>query len=281
MIAMLMRLPLPQVTLCAVDTRAPALAAQALLHSTTQTDFARVILFTNDWLPRRVLRGIEVIDIGEIDSGAEYSEFILRRLPAYIRSSHVLIAQWDGFVVDPAAWTDEFLVHDYVGAVWPDQAAGMNVGNGGFSLRSRRMLAAGMDNRIQALHPEDEVLCRVHRRMLERDHGVSFAPEALARRFAFENESPRAPAFGFHGAYHLPRVLDEATISLWLDALPDDFFRGRDARRLARAMLARGMTGVARKLLRRRQAAGQTDAKTRVLDAAAAVMGLLRPGSAA
>ena len=278
---MLMRLPLPQVTLCAVDTRAPALAAQALRHSMTQTDFARVILFTNDWLPRRVLSGIELIDIGNIESGAEYSEFILRRLPAFIRSSHVLIAQWDGFVVDPTAWTDEFLVHDYVGAVWPDQPTGRNVGNGGFSLRSRRMMAAGMDIRITQLHPEDEALCRTHRAMLERDHGVSFAPESLARRFSFENESPRAPAFGFHGAYHLPRVFPAATLDLWLDALPDDFFRGRDARRLARAMLARGMTGAARKVLRRREAAGLSDAKTRVLGAAAAVMGLFQSGTRA
>ena len=50
-IARMSRLPLAQVTLCAIDTRAPALAAQSLLHSMSRVDFARVYLFTNRWLP--------------------------------------------------------------------------------------------------------------------------------------------------------------------------------------------------------------------------------------
>ena len=55
------RLQLAQVTLCAVDTRAPALAAQSLLRSMTQADFGRVLLFTRGWMPAVVLPGIEVI----------------------------------------------------------------------------------------------------------------------------------------------------------------------------------------------------------------------------
>ena len=271
------RLPLAQVTLCAVDTRAPALAAQSLLHSMRQVDFARTFLFTNGWLPAVVLPGIEIIQIEPIRSGADYSHFVLRQLPAYIRTSHVLITQWDGFVTHAEAWTDEFLVHDYVGAVWPEEPEDRSVGNGGFSLRSRRFMAAGLDPRIEQLHPEDQVMCRDQRDFLQQVHGIRFAPPHLARRFAFENEAARGTTFGFHGAYNLPGVLDEATLGEWLQRLPDDFFRSRDARRLARAMLLRGMPRAAAQLLKRRQAAGRTDPNTRLLGAAASILALLSP----
>ena len=272
------RLPLAQVTLCAVDTRAPALALQSLLRSMEQCDFGRVMLFTNGWTPKRVLPGIELVDIDAIESGAGYSSFVMRRLPYYIRTSHVLITQWDGFVIDATAWTPEFLVHDYIGAVWPDEPEGRNVGNGGFSLRSRRFLRAGLDLRITDEHPEDEVLCRTQREFLEREHGISFAPAKLARKFAFENESPSGATFGFHGPYNLPRVLDEVTLARWLVEMPDDFFRGRDARRLARSMLTHRMPVAAQRLLERRRAAGLDDGKTRLLSLMADAMAALHLG---
>jgi hypothetical protein len=269
------RLPLAQVTLCAVDTRAPSLAAQALLRSMQHCDFGRVLLFTHDWLPAVVLPGLEVVEIEPIRSGADYSHFVMRQLPAYVRTSHALVTQWDGFVAHPEAWTDEFLAYDYVGAVWPEQPEHLSVGNGGFSLRSRRFMAASQDQRITDEHPEDVVLCRHQRAFLEQVHGVRFAPPRLARRFAYENESPKGLTFGFHGPYNLPDVLDEPTLQDWLQRLPDDFFRSRDARRLARAMLMRGMPAAAQQLLKRRRAAGRSEPSSRLLGAAASIMGLL------
>ena len=271
------RLALPQVTLVAIDTRAPLLAAQALLRSMAGIDFARALLFTHEWSPMRPLPGIELVDCGPIGSGAECSHFVLRKLPAHIRSSHVLVTQWDGFVIDPAAWTHEFLDYDYVGAPWHDQPAALAVGNGGFSLRSSRLLAAGLDPRIADEHPEDAALCRTYRRLIEQEHGVRFAPLALARRFAYENRVTAQPTFGFHGPYNLPRVLDEPTLATWLDNLPDAFFRGRDARRLARSLLARRMPSLASWVVNRRACVGRREPSTRLLGAAAAVLGMLRP----
>jgi hypothetical protein len=268
------RLALPQVTLVAVDTRAPLLAAQALLRSMAGIDFAKAVLFTHEWTPRRPLPGIEIVDIDPITSSAEYSHFMLRLMPGWVRTSHVLITQWDAFVVEPWAWNNNFLAYDYVGAPWPDQPDARAVGNGRFSLRSRRLLAAGMDLRIDDSHPEDVALCRTYRTLLEREHGVTFAPLALARRFAYENDDSAGPTFGFHGAYNLPRVLDEPTLATWLDILPDDFFRCDDARRLARALVAR-MPTLAKRVIDRRQRVGQGEPGTRLLDAAASVFGLL------
>lgn len=267
---------LPQVTLCAVDARSPGLAAEALQRSLKQVGFGRAVLFTHDFEGRPA--GIEVVDVGPIRSGAEYSDFVLRRLPALVDTDHVLVTQWDGFVIDAAAWSDEFLRHDYIGAVWADPPAAGLVGNGGFSLRSRRLLRAGLDPRIVQTHPEDLVLAQQHRGLLEREHGISFAPPVLARRFAYENEAPRTSTFGFHGPKNLAAVLDEATLQRWLAELPDDFFRGRDARRLARALLSAGRPALAAKLVARQRAAGRDDWRATLVGGLASALAAVKRG---
>ena len=45
-------------------------------------------------------------------------------------------------MLDGAAWRPEFLDYDYIGAVWPHVLDKYNVGNGGFSLRSKALLEA-------------------------------------------------------------------------------------------------------------------------------------------
>lgn len=266
------RLQLANVTLCAADTRTPAIAAQALQRSMAGIDFGRVLLFTHGFVPPVPMPGIELVDIGPLRSAAEYSHFVLRRLPAFVQTSHVLVTQWDGFVTHPESWTDEFLEVDYIGAVWDDQPAEVSVGNGGFSLRSRRLLQAGLDVRITEEHPEDEMLARRHRAMLEQDHGVRFASPALARRFAFENETPSAPTFGFHGPKNLPALVDETTLSGWLAQLPNGFYASRDARRLARALLRQGMSNLAQTVIQRRRDAGRDDFNNRLLGATASAL---------
>ncbi len=279
------RLPLAQVTLCAVDTQTPALAAQSLLRSMHRIQFGRVFLFTHDWLPTVVLPGIEIIDIGPLRSAHEQSAFVMRQLPAYIRTSHALLTRWDGFITQPQAWNDEFLVYDYVGAVWPDEPEETAVGDGGFSLRSRRFLAAGMDARMMQSHRGNEVSCRRQRAFVEQAHGVIFAPPAVANRFAIGEPGVSGAwglagaSLGFRGAHHLPDLLPEAELSRWLDELPATFFAGADAPRLLRALLASRMPAAATKLLARRKAAGGDDAELPLLSAATRLLGALSPAA--
>lgn len=263
------RRALPQVTLCAVDTRAPELALRALRQSMAGLQFGRVVLFTHQWTAAPAMADIEVIDIGPINSGAAYSAWVLNVLPQHIHTSHVLVSQWDGFVADPLAWRDEFLEWDYIGAPWPEQPAGRQVGNGGFSLRSQRLLRAGASPGIEEPHPEDWQLAVQHRDRLEREHGVRFAPDAVGRAFAFENQGPSGAVFGFHGAYNLPRVLSEGELLCWAAALPDGFYSGRDARRLAREALACGQLRLTQAVVQRRLAVGRREPATRVLGWAA------------
>ncbi len=171
-------------------------------------DFGEVVLFSDHasveghrlpesvrWVPIEPLRSIEA-----------YSNFMLKALAPHIQTSHVLVIQWDGFVLNGGAWTPRFLEYDYIGAPWNHLAGPWTMGNGGFSLRSRRLLLALQDPALAAHHPEDVCICREHRAVLEQQ-GIRFAPEALARRFAVEDNALADDVFGFHGIYHLPHVL--------------------------------------------------------------------------
>jgi hypothetical protein len=139
-------------------------------------------------------------------SGA-YSEFLLRGLVDHVRTDHCLVVQWDGFILDAGCWRPEFLDYDYIGAPWPQFHDGHDVGNGGFSLRSRRLLEACRDPAFQLVHPEDLAICRLNRQLLEQQHGIRFAGRAVADRFAYERSTPPGMTFGFHGIFNMVPAL--------------------------------------------------------------------------
>jgi hypothetical protein len=194
------RLQLPTVTLCAVTSVNVEATVEALRASSGQIDFAECILFTHAEVPSD--RSMNVVTIEPLTSAGSYSDFLLHKLAEHIRTDHCLIVQWDGFVIEPAAWQPRFLDFDYIGSPWP-QFREFNVGNGGFSLRSRRLLDACRDPRFAKEHPEDIAICRTNRTLLEREHGIRFADRATAERFAYERTVPVGPTFGFHGIFNM------------------------------------------------------------------------------
>jgi hypothetical protein len=196
---------LSSVTLAAVTSVAIPHTIEALRASMAQAQFAHVLLFSDE-PPGPNPGDIRWIQIARLASRVEYSRFILKALAEHISTSHALCVQWDGFVVDGAAWDPAFLNFDYIGAPWPHFSDGHNVGNGGFSLRSRRLLEACRDLPFDGTQLEDVLICRQWRPELER-RGIRFAPESVARRFAYERTSPRGDEFGFHGAFNLVRLL--------------------------------------------------------------------------
>ncbi len=238
---------LPQVTLCAADSSRTELTARALARCAAQCDFADIVLFTDRPAPP----GMRVQPIAALRSRADYSDFMLRQLVGHCATSHVLVAQWDGFVTQPASWDPAFLAFDYVGARWGWHADGADVGNGGFSLRSRRLLDALHDPRLVPRPgvPEDELICRVWRPMLERDHAIRFAPAGVADRFSYERVPPRGPTFGFHGLFNVWRHLDDAALAELVALLPADVLRGREFAELAGLCFLAGRRAVLPALL--------------------------------
>ena len=196
------RIRLPEVTLCAVTSVNVEATVSALRHCLDQIEFAACRLFT-DKAPDDLHPEIQPVRIDGLRSAQDYSRFVLRQLPSLTASSHVLLVQWDGFVLDAGQWDPAFLDCDYIGAPWPQFRDGHDVGNGGFSLRSRRLLEACTDPRFQPGHPEDVAVCRLNRTLLEQEHGIRFADRSLAARFAFERERPNGSTFGFHGIFNM------------------------------------------------------------------------------
>jgi hypothetical protein len=220
------KLKLPTVTLCAATSVNIEATLAAIAASMDQIVFAEVLLFT-DSTSVRLPAGVIRRSIAPLCSGRSYSEFLLGELGHHIRTEHCLIIQWDGFVLDARQWDPAFLEYDYIGAPWPQFDDGHNVGNGGFSLRSRRLLQACASDGFVRSHPEDVAICRANRNFLEQERGIRFSGRAMAERFAFERSQPTGPTFGFHGIFNMISVLGEE--QFW------ELYRTLDDRRTAYA----------------------------------------------
>lgn len=57
-----------------------------------------------------------------------YSKFCIKNLPYLIKTDYYLIQQWDGFIINPTLWDNEFFNFEYIGG-------GHTLQCGGFSLR--------------------------------------------------------------------------------------------------------------------------------------------------
>jgi len=187
-------------TIICVDTKNHGRAVHALKKSMEQLKAARVVFLTNIEME---IEGIEVIKIEPIHSVRQYSRFIIKELYKYFSTSHCLVVQWDGYVLNGDCWDDEFLEMDMVGAAWLYQER--NCANGGFSLRSHRLQKIlATDDFIEVMHPEDEVIGRTYGSYLEKKYGIKICTVEMADRFSFELRAPIQKTFGFHGFFHLP-----------------------------------------------------------------------------
>jgi hypothetical protein len=180
-------------------------------------DFGAVKLLTS--IPDSDSR---IIPIDPLLSIEEYSKFCIRSMSDFVNTEFVLIIQYDGFILNPDAWTDEFLQYDYIGSPWWYMDDN-NVGNGGFSLRSKKLLDILKNSDfITQFQPEDHHICRTYSQEL-KNLGITYAPQKLAEKFGIEGVgkrlSPNGPRFwtdqfGFHSFRH-------TDISKWIEQNPE------------------------------------------------------------
>jgi len=245
----------PNITLACVDGRAPSLAYRAIYDSTIRAgcQFARHLVFTGkgavDGISIPIPENSEVVALEGLDSIEGYNEFLIKGLLSYIETDFVQVFQWDGFVLNAANWRSEFVEYDYIGAIWPWQPPGFQVGNGGFSLRSRKLLQALQDFRVISHHPEDLAICQTYRDFLESECFIRFAPPEVADRFSFERH-PHGESFGFHGFYNFHRVFSADELRQRLAELPPSVYFSVDATELAFNLSREGKEGCAREVLK-------------------------------
>ncbi|WP_404711402.1 DUF5672 family protein [Sphingomonas sp. MMS24-J13] len=242
---------LTDVALVAVTSVAIPATARALTLSQQGLRFGEALLLSDHSPPPGTPAAWR--QIAPIGSRHEYSTFMLRELAAHLQTPYVLCVQWDGYVLDPAAWDPAFLDYDYIGAPWPQFGDGMRVGNGGFSLRSRRLVEACTTLPITD-DSEDVAICRTHRPMLEKRFGLRFAPEDVARRFAYERLAPTGREFGFHGAFNLIDHLSRPDCSALFAALEPGLLNRREHKEILYGALRRGDVRLASTIWRRMRA---------------------------
>jgi hypothetical protein len=212
-------LTLNNVTLCCIDTVHQNLAAEALRRSAAQINFAKVVFITDR--KEFVQNNWEFHRIKQLNGIADFNRFMLRSLYFHIETDYVLTVQYDGFVLNPEVWTDEFLAYDYIGAPLPhlkDEYAG----NGGFSLRSRKLLEALQDDHI--LTPpvssnEDFVISAIYRNYLVYNYGLKFAPSSVMSKFSYESGQYAGQIFGFHNLSFLANLYSGRDAEVMIDSL--------------------------------------------------------------
>lgn len=196
----------------------------ALKYSMKDIDFGSVKFISHE-RPKIVPDGIKYEKFVGYDkiSYKEFSYYCIYKLIEHVDTEYMLMIHPDGFVINPESWTDEFLEWDYLGAPWPltDTAFidpfgnHQRVGNGGFTLRSRKLLEVPLIEEIPfevnqgtfykhmnaGAYNEDGNIC-VHNKHLFEKHGIRYAPVELAAKFSHEIPVPETEEvekpFGFH-----------------------------------------------------------------------------------
>lgn len=205
------------ITLVTQETMYHTLAARALTQTLKHIDVDQVITFSD----RELLPGAKNIPVSHFPTVGHYCEFMLRGIAEHITTDHVLFVQWDAMAYDSAQWTDQFLDYDYIGAPWPWYPEGRNVGNGGFSLRSRRLLEACLDPKIKMdpTNPdavnEDQLIGVAGRPYLELTHGIRYPDTKLAAQFSYELGEYQ-PSFGCHGPWNIIRFGDQDLVEFYI-----------------------------------------------------------------
>ena len=207
------------ITIVAVADTKIVETINSLKISSKKIKYNQIILLSSKNIDRSYFfKDLKIIRIEPLKSLKDYNHFIIYKLHKYIESSHTLLVQWDGFIINEKKWDEEFLNYDYIGAPFIPRAKNLNysrdkfgdfysIGNGGFSLRSLNLLKAASkyklkDDKSQTHNHEDGFFSVYHRKFLE-SKGLKWAPFSIAKKFAIESpltfkEFFDLP-FGFHG----------------------------------------------------------------------------------
>ena len=122
--------------LLAIDTAFHDLLRLAISRCIQCFEFDHILIYSDR---KDIISGADYIETPTFIDKDVYNDLILRATANATKCDHYLVVQYDGFVLDPKRWTSDFLTYDYIGAPWPNYEY-HNVGNGGFSLRSQKLI---------------------------------------------------------------------------------------------------------------------------------------------
>lgn len=194
------------ITLICLSTDLPSESIKAIKHCYSVFPFFDSIKLLTSYSGRDDL--IDIIKVDNVNNYNDYNKFMVESLDAYVDTDFCLIVQNDGYILNPQAWDDIFLTCDYIGAPWP--WLGNICGNGGFSLRSKKILSLASKLKYVDGTPEDNVYC-LNERNYFTSNGMVFSDALIGAKFSFEHPTgiPGTglfSSFGFHGKFHMNTV---------------------------------------------------------------------------
>ena len=218
-------------TIVCIDTMYHKLANKSIDKAVQVTRSNNVVVISD----KNIYPGSTWIETPPIDFNG-YNKLAFKGLHKYVNTDHFMVVQYDGMPIDQAYWNDDFLEYDYIGAVWPWHEAGRDVGNGGFSIRSRKLAKLCSSDALTmspdgAFYGEDELICRVYRNYLETK-GIQVAPASLAKSFSQEIPGGKYPTYGFHGGLSMPYYLDDVHMEFYINNLTTSMINSRLQRRI-------------------------------------------------
>lgn len=224
---------LPSVTLVCLTSIDLPKAILAIKHCCQHINFGDVKLITHEDIKSDGTFKVEKSP--QFHNLQTYSDYLLGHLSDHFDTTHCLHIQMDGLVSNPEMWTDEYLKYDYIGAPWStylvqdilnklylglDQNGNKfethvpvlkgyytedyRVGNGGFSLRSKKLCE--LTKKYVGKYPnksEDCIICFYEKEDL-LESGIKYAPVELAAQFSveypteFNHTKDITKTFGFH-----------------------------------------------------------------------------------
>jgi len=198
-------LHLPDVTLVVIDTAYHQLTEMAVNDTLSHVSFEDILVFSD-----RPLEVPAPTIPCQIKSMEDVQRFMWYGVYPHLRTNLALYIQWDGWVTSPDLWHEDFRQFDWIGALWPWHPPGKRVGNGGFSLRSRKLLEILNTQQTefplapvagQTVYYEDQLVCFHYSDQLTAEYGIKIADEMVASMFATEYED-NPHSFGFHGMWN-------------------------------------------------------------------------------
>lgn len=212
------KLKLPRVTLVAMTSVKIKETIQAMQYSMKEIEFAEAILITHK-KPLRLPADIKYRHISKLTDIDHFNYKTVYDMGEYINTEFALLIHYDGFVVNPDMWRDEFLNYDYIGSPWPLPKEGdtttyrdiygniCRVGNS-VSIRSKRLMEFPKKENIpwvgeNGYFNEDGFICCKIKHLLEAE-GMKIAPIEVAKYFGHENMLPETKGirpFVFHKWY--------------------------------------------------------------------------------
>lgn len=201
-----MKLQLPTVTLLIYNPDKDSnLSAKVLNFVCSMIDFGAVKHLCSKSPTIECVGETVLVPFGSWEDGQIMQSVLLDK---YFETEHLLHVETDGYPVNVHLWDNDFLKYDYVGSPWPtDYTFNNRVGNGGFSLRSKRFteLCYSLKDEYPVGRSSDIWFCQdIYEQIRDR---VKFAPLDLAQKWGFELPIEEhlnwgvENSFGFHGVF--------------------------------------------------------------------------------